>query len=230
MPDIRAEYYQKHFWNVHYKGILGVYSTSGHKKVEKNRKSSDTFSKVLEIGGGGGEHLPFVKHKFDSYTMLDIREDLETFTSLKERYKEKQLVFLLADAKAIPSDISTFDRIVSTCVLHHISDLELALTEVRRVAKNGAFIDLYVPCDPGMLYRYIRHWTSHLKQKIVMKLTWREVKFLWAIEHRNHYLGIISIIHEIFKNDKITISRYPFKINSWNFNLYSIVTIEVCKK
>jgi len=129
----------------------------------------------------------------------------------------------------MPFEGFTFDRILSTCVLHHVSNLEQTLTEIRRVARNGAVVDLYVPCDPGMLYRWIRHRTSHLKQKNIMKLSWAQVKYLWALEHRNHYLGIMSLINGVFDEDEIQVSRFLLPWLSWNLSLFSIVTVQVNK-
>lgn len=143
--------------------------------------------------------------------------------------RESQIRFILADATKMPLRDGDFDRVLVTCVLHHIPKVEMALSEIRRVAKTGAKIDFYLPCDPGMLYRWIRHWTSHFKQKRSMKLTWLEVKHLWAVEHRNHYLGILSSIRGIFMHDDIRIKRYPFRLFSWNFNLYSVIGIQVKK-
>lgn len=62
-----------------------------------------------------------------------------------------------------------------------------------------------------------------------MNLTWIEVKHLWALEHRNHYLGILSMIKGIFPQDKLKIVRFPFRFFPWNFNLYSLIRIQVVK-
>jgi hypothetical protein len=114
--------------------------------------------------------------------------------------------------------------------LHHIPNLESALREIRRVANNGASIDLYVPCDPGMLHRWVRHWVSHYKQKKLMEVNWNKIKFLWATEHRNHYLSIQAICKEVFAEDLLNIERYPFKLASWNFNLFTIIRIKLINK
>lgn len=229
MSELHSNYYEKHYWNVHYKGLLGFFTNGYHRKLEKKNISSLHYSNVLEVGGGTGEHLEFVQHSFDSYTLLDISKNVEGLNRVKLDPRESHIKFVLADATDMPLKNDDFDRVLVTCVLHHIPNLETALVEIRRVVHNGSIVDLYVPCDPGMVYRWIRHWASHFKQKKVMELSWIEVKHLWALEHRNHYLGILSLIRGVFKNDQIHIKRYPWKYFSWNFNLYSIVRIVIEK-
>ena len=152
MSDFQAEYYKKHYAKVQYSGILGFFTGGYHKKIEKGNLRK-TFDSVLEIGGGSGEHIKYVKHNFSSYILLDIVEDSSKLKNLSTDPRSSKIKFVLADAGSMPFEDLTFDRIVSTCVLHHIPNLESALREIRRVANNGASIDLYVPCDPGMLHR-----------------------------------------------------------------------------
>jgi ubiquinone/menaquinone biosynthesis C-methylase UbiE len=187
------------------------------------------FESVLEIGGGTGEHLPYVRHDFEEYTIVDVSDIAEEKLVIPRNIPAKKVKFILGDASKLPMESNRFDRVIVTCVLHHIPNLELAAMEIKRVAKNGAILDFYVPCDPGLVYRWARHWTSHLKQKKLMDLSWAEVKYLWATEHRNNYLGILFTIKEIFTDDKILVRRLPIPFFSWNFNLFSMVRIRVMK-
>jgi phosphatidylethanolamine/phosphatidyl-N-methylethanolamine N-methyltransferase len=225
----QSDYYENYYRRIHYKGFLRNFTSGYHKKLEGPYKPAQMFSNVLEIGGGAGEHLVFVRHQFENYVLLDITKNDETLVQLQKDVRMSRIQFLLADASEIPSPDNHYDRILATCVLHHIPRLENALNELRRVAKDGALLDLYIPCDPGLMYRWIRHWTSHLKQKKIMNISWRQVKYLWAIEHRNHYLGIFIMCKKIFENDKVKVHRYPFAFASWNFNLYSVIRIQIQK-
>lgn len=45
---------------------------ASHKLVEKAFNDQSHFGRVLEIGAGTGEHLPFVQHGFDEYTLTDL--------------------------------------------------------------------------------------------------------------------------------------------------------------
>ena len=56
--------------------------------------------KVLELGGGNGEHLSYVSHGFDSYTQLDLREAV-----LEDRHqKDPRINSVIADAEHHPID------------------------------------------------------------------------------------------------------------------------------
>lgn len=229
MPSRQENYYEEHYQKVHYKGSLGLFTSIYHKQIEHGRKSTHHHSNVLEIGAGTGEHLRYVRHTFDEYVLSDIVAHPDSLRNLDEDPRRRKLISLVADATNLPVADNKFDRVLSTCVLHHISNLELALSEIRRVCSSNAVVDLYVPCDPGLLYRWLRHLTSHYKQKKSMKSSWSEVKYLWAKEHPNHYLGIISMIKFVFQGDQVRISRYPFPLFSWNTNLFVIVRIRITK-
>jgi phosphatidylethanolamine/phosphatidyl-N-methylethanolamine N-methyltransferase len=223
------DYYGGKYSLNHYTGFLGKFTNNYHQRLEKNHGPEARFQSVLEIGGGTGEHLPYVFHQFDEYTIVDISVKAEENLVIPSHISGEKVKFILGNVSNLPIMSNSYDRVISTCVLHHIPNLELAVMEIKRVARDGAILDFYVPCDPGMLYRWARHWTSHLKQKRLMNLTWREVKYLWATEHRNHFLGVIFTIKEIFRKDAISIRRFPIPFVSWNFNLFVIVRITVSK-
>jgi phosphatidylethanolamine/phosphatidyl-N-methylethanolamine N-methyltransferase len=205
---------------------LGFFTTTYHRALERNI-SNLSQGHILEIGGGKGEHLKFVKHDFLSYTLLDVESD--GAKSLVPTELLNKVAFYKRDARNINKKDSTYDRIICTCVLHHIPNVEIALQELRRVAKDQAQISIYLPCDPGMLYRWIRHWTSHRKQVAILDTSMKEVKYLWSQEHPNHYLGILSAIKMIFKDDVIKIRKYPIPWLGWNTNLFSTISIKIQK-
>ena len=136
---------------------------------------------------------------------------------------------MLGDARSIEKQDSSYDRIIATCVLHHIPNIEIALQELRRIAKDSGQISLYLPHDPGVFYRWIRHWISHRKQVKILGASMKEVKYLWSLEHPNHYLGILSAVKFIFSDDEIQIKKFPVPCLSWNMNLFSIISIKVKK-
>lgn len=220
--QIDEAYYDNHYENIHYQGSLGRYSKWIHRSLESGLGKNDVFDDVLEIGAGQGEHLRFVNHKFKKYVCSDIREP-------NFKQNDDRVITVQADAEDLKFGDSSFDRILNVCVLHHLSNPSQALSELRRVVKGGGLISIYLPCDPGLVYRWVRHPMSHLKQKRQMGINMRAVKYLWANEHKSHYLAIKFAIAEIFQNDTVIISRRPFPLLSWNFNLFTVFQIRVSK-
>lgn len=194
--------------------------------IEKSAQNQN-FDKILEIGSGQGHHLQFVKRNFHSYEMIDI-ESNEAKSRVPIELLSK-VNFTLGDARDLPFSDDVFDRALCTCVLLHINDVEKVFKELRRTSKNNALLTLYIPCDPGLGYRFIRHFTSHVKQCKELKIEMKDTKYLWALEHPNHYPGVIAKIKYVFKEDQIKIKRFPFPFFSWNANLFSIVKVIVKK-
>ena len=93
--------------------------------------------RVLEVGCGSGLLQDVVRR----YIGMDV-------SSRAHRFFHKP--FVEASATAIPFPDGAFDGVWSIWVLEHVSNPERALTEIRRVVKNGGYILLRPAwnCDP----------------------------------------------------------------------------------
>lgn len=224
---IQKTYYGDAYEDIQYRGGLGYFTRRYHRALEKNLPRSD-YPTVLEIGGGKGEHVPFVQHYFATYTSIDLQNN-EKRTDLGTELLQK-ISYLTGDARKLPFEDMKFSRTIATCVLLHIPEVEKALSELRRVTEDKGQISLYLPNDPGMLYRWIRHFTSHRKQANQLNVPMEKIKYLWAKEHVNHYLGVKSLLKVIFAQDEVKTYRFPIRWFSWNMNLFTIFQITVNKK
>jgi SAM-dependent methyltransferase len=90
--------------------------------------------RVLDVGSGNG----LLQDIVDDYTGLDI-------SGTVRRYYHKP--FVEASATDMPFRDDEFDGLWSIWVLEHIPNPERALTEMRRVAKDGAYIFLWPAWD-----------------------------------------------------------------------------------
>lgn len=180
----------------------------------KHRKSH--FSNVLEVGAHKGEHLPYVRHTFDSYTLSDIQlmppDDVKQLPNCVE--------FVLANLESLPFENSTFDRVLSTCVLHHVSNLEDAIDELIRVCKPGGVISILLPTDPGLTYRWVKFLGSGIKAKRLG--LFKQVELFHAREHRNHYHSIAVILRSKFEFHAFHVKFWPFRVPSWNLNALTV--------
>ena len=200
-------------------GPIGAYWKKIHRNLEKPFNKF-TYGRVLELGAGNGEHFDSVRCGFDEYFMTDLRID----GLLKFNGRNKAIVTEVQDVNQLTYEDEFFDRILITCVLVHLAEPEKALAEMHRVAKKGAHISIYVPCEPGALLRLVRRFSTRLKAR---KMGIANISTLHFQEHRTYFLAIDQFIRDEFRNCNIRRAAYPFRFLSWNFNLYKIYQIEV---
>lgn len=189
-----------------------------HKLIEKPFKSNLNL-KILEVGGNKGEHLKFVKSDFAKYILTDIRPiKISTFASSLGAVETQ-----IANVESLPFSDNSFDRVIATCLFHHLENPIKGFEQLRRVTKNGGKISILIPNDPGVVYRFLRGATTLRSAKKLNLLT--EAKLIHAIEHRNHYLQLKTLLETQFKTDKISLSHFPFKFSSYNLNALTVFHI-----
>lgn len=114
-----------------------------HRSMEAPFGPGDSFPRVLEVGGNRGEHVPYIKHQFESYVLSDLfMPDVTSVVDLDPRIRADA-----ADVQDLPYDEAEFDRLIATCLLHHVPDPFLALQEMRRVVRPGGQITVLIPTD-----------------------------------------------------------------------------------
>lgn len=130
-----SEIYQSYLFE---KDTMGIGIRYFEKSLEKFW-SKKIPEKVLEIGGGSGEHLPYVGYvPKTSYTSLDLRNRFsDSHTQTLSVDLIGKLDFVVGDAQKLPFPNSNFDRVFSTCLLHHVDDVLAVLLEARRVTMEG---------------------------------------------------------------------------------------------
>jgi ubiquinone/menaquinone biosynthesis C-methylase UbiE len=225
-PKILQHY--ENYNSVYYSGALGFFENWAHNSLERYQSES-LHQKILDVGGGDGQHVAFVSRTFNQYTILDILDHSKNPNSGISIDNLKKLQFIKGNAEKLPFKDEKFDRVILTCILHHVDSPDSVLKECRRVLRNGGVLSIYLPCDPGLVYRWIRHFMAHMKYAKKTKQNISSVKYLWALEHKNHVLGLSTLIKEIFSADIVKKVNYPFRIGSWNINLFKIYQITLVK-
>lgn len=216
--DFVADWYLNHYNNINSSAIPGsISSTILHKLIERKFKSNKGLS-ILEVGTNRGEHIPFVKNDYSSYLATDLV--LNPGFNLAN---QPNVRFEVANLMQLPYPDETFDRVISTCVFHHLSDPDKGLRELRRVTKNNGRISILVPNDPGVMYRFLRSLTTLRKAKKVG--LYFEAQLVHAIEHKNHFLSIQTFINWVFEVDEIEKDNFPLGIDSYNLNALTCFTI-----
>ena len=201
-------------------GLIRIANRTLERKIEHNSNKQDNY--VLEIGGGGGEHLKYVSNfPQKNYIILDPRETSKP-TVRKLKKLSSKIKFVSGVAENIPFLDCYFDRVVSSCVLAHLDDPLASLLECRRVTKENGTLSFLVITDPGFLNQLVKKMYSYPK---LNKLSEYPANLIYALDHKNGVINLLSIIRYVFKNDSIKLNYYPFFIPSVNFNLAVIVNI-----
>jgi ubiquinone/menaquinone biosynthesis C-methylase UbiE len=81
-----------------------------------------------------------------------------TKNSLKISWGEVK--FVAADVEELPFKSESFDRVISTCLFHHLGNPLKGFEELRSVTRKGQTISILIPNDPGMMYRFLTGVTS----------------------------------------------------------------------
>ena len=215
--EISRDFYNSYYEQLFSKHpIISRMKSFTHRSLERGFQKR-FFDNVLEIGAGSGEHFPFVKHNFRHYTMLDFT------TERLSKFQGDNRVSLVAD-DFISHDfgIQKFDRIIMTCVLHHINNPFEALSKVRSILENDGIFSLFLPCDPGLLNRINRRLILFPVSRSLGIVNYPLIN---AIEHKNHVWGLHEILTEIFTNFEISKRYYPFGLKSFNLNTFMILQI-----
>jgi phosphatidylethanolamine/phosphatidyl-N-methylethanolamine N-methyltransferase len=191
--------------------------SSTHRKLENNVSKSN-YNSVLELGGGNGEHLDFVSHNFDKYTIVDLR-----VCELNGVFKQDlRINSLVANAESLPFADNSFDRVVVTCLLHHVDNPEKVFLEIDRVLKVGGAASIFLSCDPGLLVRLLRFFTT---ARTARRLGFAGYDLMNARGHKNHVGSLVTLARYVFRQREMKESWYPLHIKSWNLNGYLNITL-----
>jgi SAM-dependent methyltransferase len=221
LEDFYANSYQSYCFG---KSVQGIGTAYLERSLEKKSKRSLRLIRQLELGSGSGEHLPYVSEiPEQEYVCLDLALP-HTQKHLNNSNPELQKVvkFVQGNAEVLPFNSNHFEKVTSTCLLHHVDDPLAVLIEARRVVKPGGEIVVVIPTDPGILNQMIKRVISYRRLR---KFTIYKPELILALDHRNHVGGLIELCKFVFQNDELQIDYLPFRVKSWNLNLIARVHV-----
>lgn len=218
--DVLRLWYDRHYSTTSATANGSMFERYMHRAMEASFSPSDSFDRVLEVGGNRGEHVKYVQHAFQTYVLSDLfMPDVTGEVDLDPR-----VVAEAADVQDLPYGDGEFDRVIATCLLHHVPDPFAALSEMRRVLKPGGRLTILLPTDPGLGYRVAQRATSGRAAR--RKGIGEFFKLVHALDHLNHFESISRQIHYVFRHDVVETSWQPLRVPSWNVNLFTVQQIE----
>lgn len=220
--DFLSRWYGEHYDENAYSGIASRVQALMHRSLERGYNHETIFARTLELGGNRGEHLSYVRHSYDTYLLTDLKIPLEG--SRIEATPWGKVEFSMADAQNLPFENASFNRVVHSCLLHHVPQPEDALDEVRRVLVPGGTADLFLSGDPGLLFRMARGVGP---ARAARRRGLGEVKRLVdARDHVNHVGALRRLIQHVFREDSVQERRYPLGLPGWNLSLWHTFRIK----
>lgn len=217
--DLAAAFYRDAYAQVFGdSGITGLSYRLTHRALEWGVTSSG--ARILEIGAGHGQHLSYVDDDFAEYVMLDpLGPPLDWRADA-----DRRISWVTSRAEEWDGNLGRFDRVVVTCVLHHVTDVAAVLRNVRRWLVPGGRFSLFLPSDPGFLNR--------VNRKLFVTPKARRVGFdrypvFNAREHHNHYWSIRTELLHQFGDCRISRRYYPFGIPVADCSLFSVWQITI---
>jgi len=215
-------FYREFYDQVIGTGVVGKAQNRTHEKMERLWNKTNHIERVLEVGAGDScKHQQFVRHSYSEYVQTDVR----TYPPTKN-FMGIRNVQTVADAQMLPFVDNSFGRVIATCLLLHLQEPESALLEWRRVTENNGLITILIPTEPGLLLRLSRALLTSPKAR---RLGFEGYSLFNARDHRNHIPALRNLVEYVFRNDQVTENRYPFRIPSWNLNLYFVYQIKIQK-
>jgi phosphatidylethanolamine/phosphatidyl-N-methylethanolamine N-methyltransferase len=188
---------------------------ASHKLVENEYNECTNFSRIIEIGAGTGEHLPYVRHGFDEYILSDPdQKTLEVARNKLAGMHAGKLGFVAQTGSKLDYPEHTFDRLVATHVLEHIYHPHLVLKEWRRVLKPGGVLSILIPTDPGLAWRLGRHLGPR-RNALAQGIPY---DYIMAREHVNPCNNLVALLRHYFPDAKE--AWWPFPVPSIDLNLF----------
>jgi ubiquinone/menaquinone biosynthesis C-methylase UbiE len=212
VEQIQKKFYEDNYNEIVSNSVFSLGHKYMHKKMETGRRGHK-HKRILEVGVGLGEHREYIE---DCELIYGI--DL----LIHKSEISKSYLFTQGDAQKLPYKSKVFDRVIVTCLLHHLHNPIGALQEMKRVInpQTGNKITILVPCDPGIGYRI-----SRIGIKFKLKKSNFNHELIHYLEHQNSYPAIDTAIKYVFGEDKIIVDYYPFKIKNWDINIFSVYNI-----
>jgi len=219
--EVIHDFYERHYSSVVATANGSAFERYMHQSMERRYGPDTTFRRVLEVGGNQGEHVPYVRHGYEEYVLTDLYLPQPEPTLLADR----RLQVAACDVTAMPYDDASFNRVISTCLLHHVPSPWQAVEEMRRITQPGGVITILVPTDPGFAYRAGKQLTSGRKARQAGVSD--EFRFVSAIDHRNHFRSIRTQIVHGLRGARVSVAWRPLRVPSMDLNAFAVFSCVV---
>lgn len=96
------------------------------------------LAKVLDVGTGTGNLIPVLKMTFPNAKIVGVDPDPDSLAKAAERFPDNE--FLKMTGEQLDFGDNTFDVASISMALHHLTDVQQTLGEMKRVVKPGGWL------------------------------------------------------------------------------------------
>ena len=180
--------------------------------------------RIIDVGSGTGDLINLILKKITVNTIYSVDLNEQMLNYAKQKYKNKNIKFIKANAEKLPFKDNTFDKYIIAFCLRNVTDINKALLESYRVLKpGGAFYCLefskpktniinkiyngykknIIPCIGEIItqnreaYKYLEESISLFSNQKALIDNLKKVGF-FETSYLNMFDGIVSI-HSGFK-------------------------------
>lgn len=197
------------------RSLSAYFMRRGHELLEKPFDAARSFGRVVEVGAGAGEHLSFVRHRFDDYLMTDWNDArLERARRALPPHLRDKASVAREDATRLSLPDGCADRLIAAHILEHLYRPHEVLREWNRVLRRGGVMSILLPCDPGLMWRFGRM----LGPRANAERAGIDYDYWMAREHVNPINNLVVFIRYYFRDRRET--WYPARIPSSDLNLF----------
>lgn len=150
-----------------YDSIWGSISASGIFRIQRRSKilmeKTGMHEKklILEVGCGTGEYTKEFIKSGCKIIATDISRDMISTAQKKDINKNTE--YVICDIEKMPFKSKTFEGVVGNSVLHHLYDVNAALSEIKRVLVNGASYSFLEPNARNPVNFFIKNFGKYKK-------------------------------------------------------------------
>jgi len=161
------------------------------KEIEDRLKTINGGN-ILDVATGAGNFIHFIKefNKIEKITAIDTVPQMGD--QINKSFPDLNVEFQVMDANKLTFDDESFDTVCLSNSLHHMTDFQLMLSELKRVLKNNGILVINEmrsdQLDPAQLsHKMLHHWTAKRDRIVGMNHneTWTTSEIIKAISNMN---------------------------------------------
>lgn len=141
LPIYKQEYYAEEYDEERYGGAFGQYLHDLELSTFLSLMGS-SYKNVLDVGAGTGKLCIPLSLKSERVVAVDFSTEMINVAIRKAEKRNIKLNMIVCDAQRLCFKDKTFDCVISSRLLMHLSDWRAGIRELSRVSKEALIFDL----------------------------------------------------------------------------------------